>query len=241
MHRRFGRALEHAERGIAFCEAKGLDAITARLRIRRAFAQLQTGQWERAGADLTEVRERHSPPPMERATRDFVQGLLDLRRDLSDAPPRLAQAVAAVQQVGARIWFTSTAAACTEAAWLSGDVAAARAAAAPALEQALSLGDRWRAGELAAWLVRCGGTPGGPQAALAGPYVLEAAGRARDAAQAWARLGCPYEQALALASGGEADLREALQCFDKLAAAPAAEVVRRRLRALGARGVQRGP
>jgi DNA-binding CsgD family transcriptional regulator len=241
VHRHFARALEHAERGIAYCEAKGIDVFTTRLRIRRAFAWLQTGRWDRAGADLAEVRAYRSLSAMEQATRDFVQSLLDLRRGASGAPQRLAQTVATMQRLGVRTWLTSTAAACAESAWLRGDADALRCAAAPALEQAVSIGDPWRAGELAAWLVRGGGAPGEPQATFAGPYTLEVAGRAREAAQAWARLGCPYEHALALSSGDEADLREALQCFERLGAAPAAEAVRRRLRALGARGVQRGP
>ena len=147
-----------------------------------------------------------------------------------------------MQRLGVRIWFTSTAAACAESAWQSGDAAALRAAVAPALEQALAIGDRWRAGELVAWLVRAGcDATRVPAAQLAGPYALEAALRVRDAAEAWARLGCPYEQALALTGGDEADLREALQCFERLGAAPAAEATRRRMRALGVRGVQRGP
>ena len=199
------------------------------MRVRRAFAHLQTGRWDLAETDLAEVREHHSPSAMECATRDFVQGLLDLRRGISGAPQRLEQTVATMQRLGVRIWFTSTAAACAESAWQRGDAAALRAAVAPALEQALAIGDRWRAGELAAWLVRAGGdAPRVSVAQLAGPYALEAALRVRDAAEAWARLGCPYEQALALTGGDEADLREALQRFERLGAAPAAEATRRR-------------
>ena len=241
VHRRYARAIEHAGRGIAYCEAKGIDVFATRIRTRRAFAQLQSGQWDLADADLAAARARDALSAMEQATRDFVQGLLDLRRGASGAPERLALTVATMQRLDVRIWFTSTAAACAEAAWLCSDAAAVRAAATPALELALALGDPWRAGELAAWLVRGGAAPGEDQTALAGPYALEVAGSARAAAEAWARLGCPYEQALALVGGGETDLREALQGFEQLGAAPAAEVARRRLRALGARGVQRGP
>ncbi|HEX6705666.1 MAG TPA: AAA family ATPase [Albitalea sp.] len=241
VHRHFARAVQHADRGIAFCEARGIDVFTTRMRIRRAFAHVQTGDWQLADADLAEVRERHTPSAMEQVTRDFVQGLLDLRRGTRDAPQRLAQTVAAMQRLGVRMWFTSTAAACSEAAWLCGDADAVRAAAAPALEHALSIGDAWRAGELATWLVRSGAAPRELPASLIGPYALEAVGRAHDGADAWARLGCPYEQALALSCSGEAGMREALQRFERLGATPAAEVMRRRLRALGARGVQRGP
>ena len=51
----------------------------------------------------------------------------------------------------------------------------------------------------------------------------------------------PYEQALALAEGAEAALRESLAILDRLGAAPLAVMVRRRLRERGARRIPRGP
>ena len=72
------------------------------------------------------------------------------------------------------------------------------------------------------------------------PYALELSGDWRAAAGEWSRLGCPYDQGLALLSGDETALREALQIFERLEADPAAEVVRQRLRAIGAKGIARG-
>src|SRR5262249_56555020 len=60
-------------------------------------------------------------------------------------------------------------------------------------------------------------------------------------ADGWERLGGPYEQGLALAEGDENAQRAALALFDWLGAAPAAEIVRRKLQTAGARGLPRGP
>lgn len=61
------------------------------------------------------------------------------------------------------------------------------------------------------------------------------------AAKAWADLGCPYESARALAdSGDEASLREAFDVFDRLGAKPAAVMVTRQLREMGAASIPRG-
>jgi DNA-binding NarL/FixJ family response regulator len=58
----------------------------------------------------------------------------------------------------------------------------------------------------------------------------------------WAGLTCPYDAATALAdSGGEAELREALQIFDDLGAGPAARITRQRMRRLGIKSVPVGP
>jgi DNA-binding NarL/FixJ family response regulator len=72
------------------------------------------------------------------------------------------------------------------------------------------------------------------------PYALQMAGQWREAAQAWQQIGCPYEQARALADGDEPAQRSALTLFDALGARPAAEALRLRLRDAGVRGVARG-
>ena len=59
---------------------------------------------------------------------------------------------------------------------------------------------------------------------------------------ALARLGCPYEAALALADADEEEpLRATLQELQRLEARPSAAIVARRLRKRGARAVPRGP
>ena len=61
------------------------------------------------------------------------------------------------------------------------------------------------------------------------PYALELAGNARAAAAEWAAIGCPYEQALALARMGEADaVAEATRILESLGAAAAVRAIRRR-------------
>ncbi|HKX40469.1 MAG TPA: response regulator transcription factor, partial [Burkholderiaceae bacterium] len=87
---------------------------------------------------------------------------------------------------------------------------------------------------------RAGALDAAPESAAA-PYAFELRGRWRDAAQTWGELGCPYEQARALAEGGDAERLQALSIWETLGAAPAADRLRRQLRAAGMRGVPRGP
>src|SRR5581483_12107228 len=55
-------------------------------------------------------------------------------------------------------------------------------------------------------------------------------------------IGCPYEEALALADGDDPDaVRTAVETLHELGARPAAAIVRRRLRERGVRGVPSGP
>lgn len=242
VHHDFGAGLRWAEQGLAFCDAHGLDVFSVRIGIRRAFARIVTGHWELADAELAGIAERHVPSPMESATHAFVASLLAMRRGDPDAAARLEAGVAAMQAHRVEIWFITTAAARAESAWLRGDDDAVEAAARGDLARVAAIGDRWRSGELAAWLLRVG-RPVDPLQLpdLPAPYALEIAGHWAEAARAWHALGCPYDRALALCAGDEDALTEALSIFEGLGARAAAARVRELLRERGARRVPRGP
>jgi DNA-binding CsgD family transcriptional regulator len=126
-----------------------------------------------------------------------------------------------------------------EAAWLRGDLEACVAEARPGFEMALSRPNPWMKGELSFWMWRGGGLKE-PPPEIAVPFALQMTGDWRTAAAEWERLGCPYERAMALADGDEAAQRFALTILDQLGAVPAAEIVRRKLRAQGVRDLPRG-
>jgi DNA-binding NarL/FixJ family response regulator len=61
------------------------------------------------------------------------------------------------------------------------------------------------------------------------------------AAHEWERIGCPYEQAEALADGDEPAMRQALRIFSALGADAAGDRVRARMRSAGVRRVPSRP
>jgi DNA-binding CsgD family transcriptional regulator len=132
------------------------------------------------------------------------------------------------------------AAARAEAALLVGKADEVAAATEAALRLALRQRDPWLIGELADWRRRAGIQEAVPPGA-AEPYAAQIAGDWARAARLWAKLGCPYEAALALAEADDDDaLRSALAELQRLGAGPAAKMVARRLRERGARGLPRG-
>ena len=127
-----------------------------------------------------------------------VLALVRARRGDPEVWPLLDEAWALAEPTRELPRLGPVAAARAEAAWLAGrpeDVAAATEAAFD-----LARGRRapWLAGELACWRRRAG-VRERPEADVAEPYALELAGDHAAAAEAWMRLGCPYEAALALA------------------------------------------
>ena len=127
-----------------------------------------------------------------------------------------------------------------EAAWLAGDRPRALAEARAVWDLARRHRHAWHTGELAFWRWRAGERVRLPSWA-ARPFAQQIAGDWRRAAAAWERLGCPYEQARALADGDAAAQLAALQIFDRLGARPDLERLRQRLRAEGVRHIPRGP
>jgi tetratricopeptide (TPR) repeat protein len=160
-------------------------------------------------------------------------GRLQARRGDPAAAATLQEAREEAHPTGELQWVGPVAAARAEHAWLHGETDRVAEEAARAFELAAQVRHPWFAGELACWLWRAGALPEVP-AVAAEPYLLLMTGDWRAAADAWQALGCPYEQALALAHGDAEARREARRLLDDLGASLAAQRVGGQLRALGA-------
>ena len=213
----------------------------------RARSELEQGRWsdaaDSAALALRELEPGNAPivRPIVRAPALAVLGLIRARRGDPDVWPLLDEALALAEPAGELPWLTPVATARAEAAWLEGRLDAVAAATEIAFDAALQSRSSWLVGELAYWRWRAG-IREQLSADAAEPYALQIAGDWARAAERWARIGCPYEAALALADADDLDvLRRALDQLQELGARPAAAIVARRLRDHGARGVSRGP
>ncbi|HEX2681809.1 MAG TPA: response regulator transcription factor, partial [Candidatus Dormibacteraeota bacterium] len=103
-------------------------------------------------------------------------------------------------------------------------------------------GDRWWClGELTVWRRRAG-LHDEIHPKIPERYRAELEGDFARAASLWSALGCEYDAAMALAGAEDEDLlRQSLTKLQRLGARPAAAIVARKLRTLGASGVSRGP
>jgi len=124
--------------------------------------------------------------------------------------------------------------------WLSGDPEAAIEIVAEPLAEALDTDSLWCRGEMALWGWLVGAIDDAPDR-VAEPFRLHIGGEWQAAADLWAEIGCPYEQALALAFGDEAMMLQGLELLHTLQAAPAAAWLRARLRSAGVTSIPRGP
>jgi DNA-binding CsgD family transcriptional regulator/tetratricopeptide (TPR) repeat protein len=236
-------AAAYVAEAIEYAEARDMDAFAFYLRGWRSRMRAEQGQLKEAEADAADVVRHEDTSTVVRLPALTALGAVRTRLGDPAAQEILDEALELALATGELQRIAPVANARAEAAWLRGDMEGVRAEATRAYMLALHAQSPWDVGRLAAWLRRAGALDK-PPADPPGPFAAELAGRWREAANAWHRLGCPYERALALAEGDEAAQRAALAILDELGARPAAAMVRNRLLRSGARGVpvvRRGP
>jgi DNA-binding CsgD family transcriptional regulator/tetratricopeptide (TPR) repeat protein len=230
-------AAKYLPRGLEYCSERGLGTWEHFLLALRARLELDRGDWEGAiSAGSRLLRDASSVRVFALATiavaraRRGDRGVWPLLDEALDLGPPTE-----VMRGG------TVAAARAEVAWLDGRPDAVVEATDAIVERALETGSMWALGELVAWRQRAGVRDEIP-AGLAPPYAAQLAGDWRTASELWSELGCPYESALALGDADEEEaLRRGLKRLQALGARPAADIVARRLRERGARGLPRGP
>ena len=225
--------------GLTHAKEHELDSYTLFAMAERSRASLEQGLWREAEDEASAV-VRAAPGANSWLVAAAVVGSVRVRQGGSEVGPLLDEARERAWATGEIKQIGPISAARAEAAWLKGDRERVRDEVRGAYALALRHPEPWRLGELGLWLWRAGALDQ-PLDGMALPYRLEIGGDWQGAAAAWRRIGCPYEEALALAHGDRAAQLQALEILTGLGAAPAAAMIRRNLRTEGARGIPRGP
>lgn len=238
---RFREADEALASGIAAARQFDLDDLLIYATSWQALSHLHQGRWQEAGTAATWVLERPHDSAISRIMALVALGRLRIRRGDPDAWQALDEALELAQGTRTLQRLAPVRAARAEAALARGDPELAGEEARAALELALRHNHKWFIGHLAYLVFRAGGDPKLPDT-VTGPFALQVRGKPGLAARSWQRLGCPFEQATALAECDRLpQLRSALEIFNGLGARPAALRTAERLRQLGVRGIPRGP
>ena len=240
--RDYGNALRDLDRALEYVEARELSGYVQHLLGHRARVRLDQGDWAGAERDATLALAQTVSGGVRVVDGLVPLGLLQARRGEEDAAATLHEAAARTPEGADLQWAGPVAAARAEHAWLTGDDAAAVAAATPVLARAVEGAQPWWAGELVLWMWLAGADVG-DASAVAPPYRLLVSGEWRAAAAAWEELGCRYHRALALAQGPEGDsaVTEARSLLHARGARHTAARLRRDLRRRGHRRLPRGP
>ena len=222
--RRYREAVAALEECIAWSER---NELWSRGRYAQAWlgrCLAETGEWGRAGLALDAVLRSQRAETITRVTALAALGRLRVRRGDPGARELLDEALSLAAPTGQlqRIWPVAVARA--EAAWWAGDVTPELALLRESYAQAVSVDYPFAIDELAFWLRRAGDE-------------VASTGRTPCTPEQWQKVGCPYEEAVALE---DVDELAALATYKRLGAAPAALRLTDRRRAAGL-PVPRGP
>lgn len=239
-NRDFVLALRYLNEGIAYATEHDLESCKGYMTTSRAGVHFETGHWTKATDDAASLLEHSRGYSVARIPALSILGHVRVRRGDPDASRALAEAHQLALDTKEIERLAPIVSARVEMAWLANDLEQVLAEAQLMLELSKTNNDPWLHGEALCWLRRAGVTHK-PEQEIADPYALQLAGNWRAAADRWREIGCPYEEAMALAGGDEKAQREALIIFEDLGANPAAERLRQQLRATGVRGIPRGP
>jgi DNA-binding CsgD family transcriptional regulator/tetratricopeptide (TPR) repeat protein len=238
--RDYAVATRYFNEGIAYTTERDLDSFTHYMQAWRARSHFDQGDWDAAADDAATVLGHSRVWTIAKITALAVLGHVRVRRGDPDAMRLLGEARDLAMATGELQRIGPVASALAESAWFKGDLAGVIYQASLVLKMGYTPIHPYLRGEFEFWLWRAGASLGSGTN-IPGPYALQIQGRWRAAAEAWQKIGCPYEQAIALADGDEPAKLEALQILESLGAGPAAEMVRHSLRATGVRGIPRGP
>ena len=231
------------EEGLAYAQKQGYELQVLYLLADRACFELDQGRWGDAVESAELVLGRPWVSTLPRTLALTVLARVRARRGDPNVTPLIEEARALAEPTGELPRIAPVAIAAAEVAWLTGHSASAvLEATEEALALAVRVGARGEIATLQAWRKRAGIEEPLHALAAAGADRLELVGDFEEAAAVWTEAGRPYEAALALADVPKEDaLRRSLQLLTDLGARATAAMVTRRLRALGARDIPRGP
>ena len=232
-------ASAYLSQSLDYCKPRDLHTWASFTHAWRAIHRLEAGDWEGAEDDALLVLEAPNDTVPSRVVALAALARLRARRK-QPAAELIEEALTLAAPTNDLMCLGIVTIVRFEAAWLSGTIEEELDRLRATHAMALAYGHPWAIGEIGVWLARAGEDVGATGAAE--PYALELAGEPARAARAWEALGCPYDAALARA--GSSDREELVLSLDALAelgASAAEDIVRHRMRALGFRGVRRGP
>ena len=236
----FHRAEAYLSEGIAYTSDRGLDIFDSYMRAWLAITLIHLGRWREAAELIPRLFQNQAFPVISRIPALVAAGLLQARSGRGSVSTALDEALELAKKTGTLQYLGLVYTVRAEDAWLSGDPARAFQEASAAYSLALEKKHPWFAGELAYWRWRAAGEVEIFDW-MAKPYALQIAGDWQSAAAEWERLGCPYEQARALAEGDQEARLEALRVFTRLGAQNAADELREGLRASGVMNLPQKP
>jgi DNA-binding CsgD family transcriptional regulator/tetratricopeptide (TPR) repeat protein len=238
----FRRNFEFAQKcfteGIEHCNEKDVDTYRLFLVAGLSKIALDLGNWDEAVEKAERVLIQKNVNFFDKITAFAVIGIVRARRNDPGALIALDKAISSPLQSGDCTFIAKAAKA--EVYWLLNKLDLIIKEIETYYLHLLDSNNPWKIGELAFWLWKGGKLSEVPDN-IAKPYSLQINGDWKGAADEWKKLGCPYQEALALADGNENSKRKALAILESLGATATINLLKQQMREEGIKNIPKGP
>ena len=227
------------EEGIQYCEERDLDSFTSHLLAYKARLNLEIGKWNEAYSIADNLIKNEDQSAIVKIWALIVLATIKMRRGEADLLPFLLEAKEKAFETMESTKIIPALIALLEYEWITGTRIIEKADLDSAIPMVQHTSKFFQKNEFVFWLKRARKQQLQIQEIYEG-FRVDNAKEARDAANLWEQIGCPYEQALTLFEGDEADKREAIAIVHQLGAMDVYEKMKLQMRAFGIKSIPRG-
>jgi len=227
------------EEGINYCEERNLDASKNYKLYVKARMLLETGDWRQALTIAENLLLNPGQLGSVKTTALILMAIIKIRKGDEDALVYLNEAKELAIRTKEHHRIIPVMIAEFEYEWLTGKQRITEEELNLSIELIRRVDNIFLNSEFSFWLQKVRKKDMGlPE--LYEPYKLLKQGKVRASATFWEAKGCPFERALALFSGNEDDMKNALLIFQQIGADAVSEKIKMEMRAAGIKKIPRG-
>jgi DNA-binding CsgD family transcriptional regulator/tetratricopeptide (TPR) repeat protein len=240
--KKYEKSLNTIDIGIKYCEALDLDFLRYYMVSTKARVLFETGAWTEA----ENICRQLLPNAHHLLVKIVILGILarlEMRYGRFDqARVRIAEGKALAKNTREIQRIIPILTAELELCWLTGSSVPADEVKVVEDTYFQDTNSPWYYSDLRYWKKKCGLSPDtNTNIPTVSAYSPDLTGDWLAAAKAWRKVGCPYEEALALLEGSEVQQKEGLHLLEELGATAASTLYKSRLKMRGFKNIPRGP
>jgi DNA-binding CsgD family transcriptional regulator/tetratricopeptide (TPR) repeat protein len=226
--------------GLEYSNEKDIYVFSLCMAGHYAKVKLHLGDWDESIELANSVLKKESVPLGNTVMPRFIIAIIRARRNDPGSMKLLDESFNLALKMGEVEKIVATGAAKAESFWLQNKMDSVVDELELMYQKVKNSNNPWAIGEVAFWLWKGGKLSEAPEN-IAKPYLLQIKGKWKEAANEWIKLGCPYEEALALADGNEDSKRNALTILESLGATATINLIKQQMREEGIKKIPKGP
>jgi DNA-binding CsgD family transcriptional regulator/tetratricopeptide (TPR) repeat protein len=227
------------DEGLLYCEEKDIDSQRLYMLAYQSRLNLETGKWNVAYTIADNLLKNEDLLPILKITALAVLATIKIRRGVPDALPLLLEAKALAFETMELQRIIPAFIGLLEYEWITCKSYVETDAFSGAINRLVSLGKFSKESRFYFWLRKTAKDYMVPGEKPGKDEENNLVGVAKEV-KLWENWGCPYEQALALFEGNDADKKTALAIVQSLGADAVFEKMKQEMRASGIKSIPRG-